>query len=242
MKDGDILFDLAKTLGTSVEELTASANLCGVDATKMQIGQLLCLPGYDIARCDHVLETGVCMAGAPAEPDLGAEGKPKGRQCRVRAGGQGRQLPASDPCTATLTTSISLWFCCVCADPDRPYCQVYTVQLGDTTTSVAAKFGISEAELIAQNSGKNHWRAWLPVSKQQRARNSSRCSASILPAEGGQCSSDLPAVVPPPRPLPASQQPPIPPLHAVLPCSPADYLDAGFTLPRAGQYVRLPGW
>lgn len=115
VKEGDILFDLAQKLGTSVEELTASANLCGIDATKMQIGQHLCLPGYDIARCDHVLET----------------------------------------------------------DPDRPYCQVYTVQLGDTTTSVAAKFGISEAELIALNS---------------------------------------------------------------------DYLDAGFTLPRAGQYVRLPGW
>lgn len=39
------------------------------------------------------------------------------------------------------------------ADPDRPFCQVYTFQLGDTLKSVAEKFDTTEAELIKLNSG-----------------------------------------------------------------------------------------
>ncbi|EFN50746.1 hypothetical protein CHLNCDRAFT_59444 [Chlorella variabilis] len=58
-------------------------------------------------------------------------------------------------------------------DPDRPWCQVYEVQDGDTITSVAALFNITEEDLVDLN---------------------------------------------------------------------ADYLEDGWALPYAGQYVRMPGW
>lgn len=45
------------------------------------------------------------------------------------------------------------------ADPDRPYCQVYTFQLGDTLKSVAELFDTTEAELTQLNSG-----GWDPQS------------------------------------------------------------------------------
>lgn len=53
-------------------------------------------------------------------------------------------------------THTCYWLCCVCvcADLDRPYCQVYTVQLGDMPSSVAGKFGISEEELFTLNAGR----------------------------------------------------------------------------------------
>lgn len=40
------------------------------------------------------------------------------------------------------------------ADPDRPYCQVYVVQPGDTLSSVAATFNLTDQELIDLNSGE----------------------------------------------------------------------------------------
>lgn len=39
------------------------------------------------------------------------------------------------------------------ADPDRPWCQVYEVQDGDTITSVAALFNITEEDLVDLNAG-----------------------------------------------------------------------------------------
>ena len=182
--------------------------------------------------------------GAMGSQTLGQTGSSRGSSAGSGLGRQARAAFPSPTHAQPFTTHASSWFCCVVADPDRPYCQVYTVQLGDTTTSVAAKFGISEAELIALNSGEKHWRAGLPVGKQQRSRNSSRCSDILFASWGLHCRSSFPAAVPPAAPTsqPASQPASSHPYHPCMPCSPADYLDAGFTLPRAGQYVRLPGW
>ena len=37
------------------------------------------------------------------------------------------------------------------ADPDRPWCQAYVVQSGDTDTSIASMFGMTVPQLIALN-------------------------------------------------------------------------------------------
>lgn len=52
--------------------------------------------------------------------------------------------------------------CAPGADPDRPFCQVYTFQLGDTLKSVAEKFDTTEAELIKLNSGGSRDRKHSP--------------------------------------------------------------------------------
>ncbi|PSC74647.1 lytic transglycosylase [Micractinium conductrix] len=115
VQTGDTLFDIGKKLGVETADLTAATEACKLNIDLLQIGQAICLPGYNVTICDDVVRT----------------------------------------------------------DPDRPYCQVYIVKEGDTTAKVAAKFGLKEDEFVKLNS---------------------------------------------------------------------DYLNDGYTLPVAGQYVRLPGW
>ncbi|KAI3424264.1 hypothetical protein D9Q98_009618 [Chlorella vulgaris] len=90
---GDTLSVLATELNVTLEALTTSATACGADIGTLQIGQDICLPGYDNAVCPDVLQT----------------------------------------------------------DPDRPWCQVYRVQSGDTVKSVAALLNITEAQLVELN-------------------------------------------------------------------------------------------
>ena len=90
--------------------------------------------------------------GPMGHQPLGADGKLQGQQ--GRAGGHGAPPPAQN--LHSRTNHIPSQTCCVCADPDRPFCQVYTVQLGDTSSSVAGKFGISEEALFALNAGEQH--------------------------------------------------------------------------------------
>lgn len=40
------------------EEIISTSNACGVNTTNLQISQELCLPGYIMARCKHVVRTG----------------------------------------------------------------------------------------------------------------------------------------------------------------------------------------
>lgn len=53
------------------------------------------------------------------------------------------------------------------ADPDRPWCQVYTVQEGDSEREIAERFGLTEKELTKLNSGAAWMRGWMHDGERQ---------------------------------------------------------------------------
>lgn len=122
------------------------------------------------------------------------------------------------------------------ADPDRPWCQVYEIQAGDTTTSVAKLFNITEDQLIALNSGG----CTLHQARTAAAQRGERCVAGLTRPRRADVRLGLQAcmacVAPPPNPAL-----PCPTTSLSVPPR-SDYLADGWKLPFAGQYVRIPGW
>ena len=121
--------------------------------TNLQVGQSLCLPGYEAARCAHVVQTGEwCDPIEGPGPCLPACTLPlaaasyAGSQHGSSASQRGRVL-----LSLTLPPPPSPHPHPHDADPDRPWCQAYVVQSGDTDTSIASMFGMTTAQLIALN-------------------------------------------------------------------------------------------
>lgn len=160
VKQGDILFDIAKKLGVKPEEIISASNACGVNTTNLQISQELCLPGYIMARCKHVVRT---------DPD-----RP---YCQVYTFQLGDTLKSVaelfDTTEAELTQLNSDYLaggsllpkagqyirlpgwnqkeCRDFNDNDRPMCQMYIVQSGDTITTIAQRYKVDAAETLALN-------------------------------------------------------------------------------------------
>jgi LysM repeat protein len=160
VKQGDILFDIAKKLGVEQEKIITASNACGVNTTNLQIGQELCLPGYIVARCQYVLRTDpdrpYCQVytfqlgdtlKAVADKFDTTEAELTKLNSDYLAGGS--QLPK-----AGQYIRLPGWNQKECRDfndNDRPTCQVYTVQSGDTITTISQRYKVDAAETLALN-------------------------------------------------------------------------------------------
>ena len=141
-------------------DLEAASKACGLNTTNLQIGMNLCLPGYDPANCKFVVQTGERV---PSAADSGSEAE-QGAWATVaaRAGTRPAAVRCPPPPLAGLAHPAALPALRFppAADPDRPFCQVYTFQLGDTLKTVADKFGTTEEKLIELNSGGWRGSCW----------------------------------------------------------------------------------
>ncbi|KAL4424138.1 hypothetical protein ABPG75_001439 [Micractinium tetrahymenae] len=159
--EGDTLFEIAKKLKVDQAALSAATQACGVDINLLQIGSSICLPGYDtelcmdIVRTDpdrpycqvYVVQPGDTLSSVAAKfnftdqelIDLNSDYLDDGYA--LPHAGQYIRTPGwnQDKCRDF-------------NDNDRPMCQMYTVQAGDTAIEIAQKYKVDVTEMLDLNS------------------------------------------------------------------------------------------
>lgn len=137
VRPGDTLFLIAQRFGVSLQALIA-ANLQISDPNLIFPGQVICIPGVQPPQCVggtiHIIQAGDTLFNLAAF-----------------YGTTVNAIIAANPGIDPQNLQVGQAICIPLPQPAQCTGQLYTVVTGDTMASIAARFGVSLAALIAAN-------------------------------------------------------------------------------------------